>query len=290
VYGGHKGRPHHYYKSGQVNELWKLDLDSPEKWEVVTKGPHLQGLAMVAYGGKLYRVGGFAAHNEEDEEHDLRSVADVVRFDPQTSQWESLAPLPESRSSHDAVLIGDKLYVVGGWQLSGEEENWHTTAWVADLSEEGITWKQLPTPPFQRRALSLGHLQGKLYVIGGMQQERGPTTRVDVFDPNSGQWSRGPSLLDPKPDTESGEGDEGMEGFGSSAYTVEDQLFVSAYSGNLQCLESNTNEWRVVQQLKEDRFFHRMLPFRQRLLLVGGASMRSGKRLYLEAVELSSLK
>jgi len=33
-----------------------------------------------------------------------------------------------------------------------------------------------------------------------------------------------------------------------------------------------------------------MLPFNGRLLLVGGASMRVGKRLHFETVELSSLK
>jgi hypothetical protein len=286
VYGGHKGRPHHYYKSGQVNELWQLDLNSGASWEVVTKGPHLQGLALVAHGGKLYRVGGFAAHNDEDEQHDLRSVADFSRFDPQTKQWESLTPLPEPRSSHDAVVIGDSLYVVGGWQLSGAEENWHTTAWVADLAAEKIAWRQLPTPPFQRRAIALGHLGGKLYVIGGMQQEGGPTTRVDVFDPASSKWSPGPGLIDPKSDADA---DEGMEGFGSSACTVAGQLFVSTYGGNLQCLDGSAEKWRVTRQLKEDRFFHRMLLHNDHLLQVGGASMRAGKRLGIEVVELSPL-
>ena len=43
-------------------------------------------------------------------------------------------------------------------------------------------------------------------------------------------------------------------------------------------------------QLKEDRFFHRMLAFDKRLVLVGGASMQYGKRLGLEEVRLGNLK
>ena len=105
VYGGHFGRPHHYSNTSQSDELSRLNLRRPADWETIAKGPRLQGLAMVAHGGKLYRVGGFTAHNEEDDDHDLRSVADFVRFHPETGKWESLPSLPEPRSSHDAVVI-----------------------------------------------------------------------------------------------------------------------------------------------------------------------------------------
>ena len=287
VYGGHFGRAHHYSNTSQSNELSRLNLRNPARWETIAKGPRLQGLAMVSHGGKLYRVGGFTAHNQENADHDLRSVADFARFDPQTKQWESLPPLPEPRSSHDAVVIHDKLYVAGGWQLGGEEAKWHETAWAADLSQEQILWEPLPRPPFQRRALSLGRLNGRLYVVGGMQERGGPTTRVDVFDPVSGKWSHGPSLIDPLANAERR---KGMEGFGSATHTMDGRLFVSTYSGNIQVLAPADPTWHVATKLEDDRFFHRMLPFDNRLVLVGGASMQFGKRLHLETVELSNLK
>ncbi|MDE2928982.1 MAG: hypothetical protein OXT71_21560 [Acidobacteriota bacterium] len=46
--------------------------------------------------------------------------------------------------------------------------------------------------------------------------------------------------------------------------------------------------WRIAARLQDDRFFHRMLPYGRRLLLVGGASMRSGKRLHFETIVPSS--
>ena len=287
VYGGHFGRAHHYSNTSQSDQLSRLNLRTPGDWETIARGPRLQGLAMVAHGGKLYRAGGFTAHNDEGDEHDLRSIADFVRFVPETGKWESLADLPEPRSSHDAVVIRDRLHVVGGWRLGGEKPVWHETAWTADLSKDEITWTRLPDPPFLRRALALGRLDGKLYVIGGMQQEGGPTTRVDVFDPATGKWSEGPSLIDTLAEAERG---KGMEGFGASVHTLDGRLIVSTYNGNVQVLERGGGEWKIAARLKDDRFFHRMLPFDNRLLLVGGASMRSGKRLHFEAVELSSLK
>ena len=287
VYGGHFGRAHHYSNTSQSNHLSRLNLRKPGDWEIVAQGPRLQGLAMVAHGGKLYRAGGFTAHNNEGDEHDLRSIADFVRFVPETAKWESLAKLPEPRSSLDAVVIQDTLYVVGGWRLGGEKPVWHKTAWMADLSKDEIAWTRLPDPPFLRRALTLAHLDGKLFVIGGMQQKGGPTTRVDVFDPASGKWSQAPGMIDTRADADRG---KGMEGFGASAYTLGGRLIVSTYNGNVQVLEPGGGDWKIAARLEDDRFFHRMLPHENRLLLVGGASMRSGKRLHFEAVELSSLK
>lgn len=274
LYGGHFGRAHHYSNTSQSDELRRLNLKHPQKWETVAKGPRLQGLAMVAHDGMLYRIGGFTAHNDEGEKHDLRSVRDFVRFDPRTKKWEQLPPLPEPRSSHDAVVIDNKIYVVGGWSL-GEPSKWHDTALVVDLSRDKLKWQQLPKPPFRRRALSLGEFDDKLYVIGGMQEKGGPTTRVDVFDPARNKWARGPKLPG-----------EGMEGFGSSAFAHDGKLFVSTYGGNLRRLDRGADDWQTAKELDEDRFFHRMLPFEDQLILVGGASMQEGKRLRIESVKL----
>ena len=63
-------------------------------------------------------------------------MADVARFDPKTKQLESLTQLPEPRSSHDAVVIGDKLYVAGGWQpgvIVEEERGGWTSVFVPDV-------------------------------------------------------------------------------------------------------------------------------------------------------------
>ncbi|MEZ6110734.1 MAG: kelch repeat-containing protein [Pirellulaceae bacterium] len=268
IYGGHTGGAHSYSKLEQGDELLRLDLKHPTQWESIAKGPHLQGLAMVAHGKQLYRVGGFTAMNEKGEEHHLVSQNDAARFDLTDKKWHELPELPEPRSSHDAAVVGDKLYVVGGWQLRGEEDShWHTTAYLMDLKSETPAWEAIPEPPFQRRAIAAAAHQGKLYVIGGMQEDGGPTTRVDVFDPESGKWTQGPSL----------QGDP-MNGFGSSAFAVGGKLCVSTLKGDLQRLSDDGKSWTVVRKLDNARFFHRMLPLGDnQLLFVGGANMESGK-------------
>ena len=278
IYGGHTGRAHAYYKEAQANTLWRLDLKKPKAWESLGDGPGLQGLAMVAHGGKLYRIGGFTAKNKDGEEGDLWSQAAVARYDPATKRWQEVSPLPEPRSSFDAAVLGDKIYVIGGWQMQGDgETKWHKTAHVLDLSANSPVWKALPEPPFQRRALSVAAHDGKVYAIGGMQPKKGgPTTRVDIYDPSTGKWSQGPGLVG-----------EGMEGFGSSAFAVGKALYVSTISGKLQRLAEDGKSWKVVRQLERARFFHRMLPLSdEQLLSVGGGSMTKGRYEQLDVIEV----
>jgi N-acetylneuraminic acid mutarotase len=277
IYGGHTGRAHEYYSEAQANTLWRLDLKNPKAWESLGNGPRLQGLAMVAHAGKIYRIGGFTAKNNEGEEKDLWSQAGVACFDPATKQWQDLPPLPEPRSSFDAAVLGDQIYVIGGWSmLGGGETTWLKTAYVLDLSETPLQWKSLPEPPFQRRALSVAAHDGKVYAIGGMQESGGPSTRVDVYDPVSQSWSRGPDL-----------NGEGMDGFGSSAFAVGDELFVTTYNGSLQRLAADGNSWQSLQKLDRERFFHRLLPLSEnQLLAIGGASMSSGKFEELDVIQV----
>lgn len=278
LYGGHRGRPHHYSIQGQSNQLLCLDLTSPKKWETLAKGPRLQGLAMVAHNGSLYRMGGFTAKNQEEEAQSLWSVSDFARYTPEVSQWEALPPMPVPRSSFDAVVVGNRIYVAGGWSMQGErEKHWHNSAYYIDLEQNPLVWKALPDAPFQRRALSLGELQGKVFAVGGMQEAGGPTTQVSMYDPEKNTWSDAPPLIGGS-----------MDGFGSSAFSVGDVLYVSTYSGKLQKLEPGSEQWELERELRDARFFHRMLPLGNgQLVLVGGANMKIGKFLETEVVRVN---
>jgi hypothetical protein len=277
VYGGHLGGAHEYSDVEQSDHFLKLNLERPEHWEAVGTVPKRTGFPLVAHGGKLYRIGGFVVKNHKDEASNLLSTPDFARFDPQTNRWEDLAPMPAGRSSHDAVVAGDRLFVFGGWELKGGEDRvWHDNGLVADLSEEKIEWREVSVP-FRRRAVSVGEWQGKIVVIGGMQEKGGPTTATSIYDPAADKWADGPELVGEK-----------MDGFGSSAFLCGGQLYVSTYSGKLQRLAKDGSKWEVAGQLAHPRFFHRMLPTDDgRLLIVGGASMETGK---IRALELLTLK
>ena len=278
AYGGNYGSAHEYYNEGQSNDLWALNLAEGTEWKKISTGPRLQGLAMVAHNDLLYRVGGFTAMNKEGEDQNLQSQSTVAQFNPKTSVWNELPPLPEPRSSHDAAVLGDTLYVAGGWNMPGKDKDavWHKTAWTLDLSKEKSLWKAVAAPPFQRRALSLAAWNGKMFCIGGMEMEGGPTTQTSAYDPATNSWSKAPSLLG-----------TGMDGFGTSAFACAGELYVSTISGSLQRLTADNSKWEFVSQFDHPRFFHRMLPWKDAsLIAVGGGNMRTGKVTELDLIKV----
>jgi len=279
--GGHLGPAHEYDFEGQSDRLLRLDLRSPNAWEVVGSVPRRAGLAMVSFGGNAYRTGGFEARNKRGEAADLHSVADFCRFDPATKRWEELPAMPQGRSSHEAIVVGNRLIVVGGWELRGNEPSvWHDSALQVELSLAHPVWEELPKAPFRRRALALGEYKGKVYVLGGMQEHGGPTTTTVILDLATGKWSDGPKLPG-----------EGLEGFGGSAITCAGRLYASTYSGRLWRLSEDGREWQDAGQLARPRFFHRLIcSGDDSLVALGGANMEEGKNLGLELVRPSSQK
>lgn len=274
VYGGHHGDAHSYSQEGQSGDFRRLNLKAPQSWEDLPGGPKLTGLALVTYKGMLYRVGGFTATNKAGEKESIVSQADFARFNPATKTWENLPALPEPRSSLDAAVVGNILYVVGGWNMqAGKDTTWHETAWSVDLSAEKLVWTAIPNPPFQRRAVAVAAFKDKLYVIGGMKQMGGTTMEVGIYDPATKAWSEGPALPG-----------VGMDGFGSSAFATNTTLFATTMSGSLLQLNAAGTAWEFAAQLAKPRFFHRLLSWQgDRVVIVAGASMKSGKITSLEA-------
>jgi N-acetylneuraminic acid mutarotase/uncharacterized GH25 family protein len=274
VYGGHTGTEHNHSAANLSKHFVRVPITGGE-WEELPMQTPLQGLPLVAHDGKLYRVGGLDARNATtDDKEDLHSTTEFAEYDPATEKWTALAPLPAARSSHNAVVIGDKLYVTGGWTLSGSRKGeWLDDSLVYDFNDPAAGWQKLPAQDFKRRALAASQWQGKLAALGGMNAKAKVSRRVDFFDPTSGTWSQGPDL----PGT-------GMSGFGVSAWNLDGALYVSGFNGRVYRLSDDGAKWEKAAKLVQPRFFHQLVPAAtsDALLVVGGAS-RDG---HLDDVEL----
>lgn len=263
VYGGHCVKTHQYSTEAVLGTFHRLRLSDPKAWEELPGGPAIQGLALVAYQNKIYRIGGMQPRNQPGEKADNHSLAGCARFDPATRKWETLPDLPEGRSSHDAVVVGDKLVVVGGWKMNGagKKADWGTTALALDLKQQPLKWQTLQQP-FQRRALTAAAYEGKVYALGGLTPDSGTELTVNVYDPAKNAWTTGPDLPGPR-----------RNGFTPASCVAGGRLYVSAADGKLVRLTAKGNAWEVVGQLKQPRIVHRMVAASDNLLVaVGGAS------------------
>ena len=279
VYGGHTGEEHEHSAANLSAHFRRIQLDGGKEWQDLPMQTHLQGLPLVAHGGKIYRVGGLNNRNAtKDDKEDLHSTDEFAEYDPATNKWTALAPLPAARSSHNAAVIGDRLYVVGGWKLDGKSPGtWQPDALVYDFNDAKAGWQKLPLPEFKRRALAAGVWKGKLFALGGMDEKAKPSLRVDFFDPQSGKWSQGPKLPG-----------VGMAGFGVSAWNLDGDLYVCGLRGVLYRLNDTGSAWEEAGKLETPRFFHQLVPGPHgSLLVVGGASM-NGHLATIERIELKT--
>ena len=279
VYGGHTGEEHAHSRDNLSNHFRRIAIEGDRSsgegaWEELPMEIALQGLPLVAHGGKIYRVGGLTFRNAADDEPDMHSVAEFACFDPATNKWSALPPLPEARSSHDAVVIGNTIYVVGGWTLAGGSKGeWLSTAWSYDLSDPQAEWQAVASPTFKRRALAAARWNRQLVAIGGMDDNANVSRRVDALDPATGEWTRLPDL----PRSQ-------MAGFGVSAWNLDGKLLVSGADGVVHQLADDGAKWESAGKLATGRFFHRLMPgVDSTLLAVAGASVDDGHLATIES-------
>lgn len=282
IYGGNTGKAHEFHRECIKGDFFRLRLPDGDKWETLPTDQPLLGAPMAAHDGWVYRVGGMEARNEKGAKNDLHSTDVVRRYHPNTGKWETLPSLPETRSSHDIAIFGDKLYAGGGWKLTGGGDgedsrgDWHKTLLWLDLKAPDKGWHTEPQP-FQRRAIAMVVQGNRLWFLGGMDSKDEPSSEVDWYEPATNTWGKGPVLPDGN-----------MAGFGMAACAAGDAVLASPLSGKVYSLSGDAKTWKEVTKLAKARFFHRLLPITNDQLVAVGGSSRKGQIPELELVSLKA--
>lgn len=255
VIGGYFGQPHNYSHAGQSVDFFRFDTATGALDALSPMPQGRQSLTLTAVNGRLYRAGGMVAKNDPDEPADLHSLPEFMRYDADDATWVALPSMPSPRSSHDAVAIGQDLYVVGGWQMSGGPGNarWHDTMVIYNTAE--ARWRSIPAP-FRRRALAVAALGEDLVAIGGMTEDRKVSAEVDIFDRRTESWRKGPSFPG--------------SAFGVAATSVNGTVFASGQDGVMYRLDPNASSWVEAGTLAFNRFFHQLVAADGKLVALGG--------------------
>lgn len=274
LFGGHLGRTHEHHSGVLSGNLVRLPLDGGGEPEILARSQPLQGTALVALPGGLLRIGGMTAKNRREDPEDLHSVPGVEFYDPAEAAWTAWPPLPAGRSSHDAAASGTLVAVAGGWTLAGREAEpaFARTLLLLDASDPQAGWREIEQP-FERRAVAVAILDGRVWIAGGMDSAGRASRRVDVYDIETGAWSQGPDLPG--------------GGFGAAACVCGGDLVVGLADGGLYRLPAGGAAWRPAGWLLFRRYFHRILPAGEGRLLAAGGASRDG---HLGTAEILSLR
>lgn len=259
VLGGYSGPPHNYSKRDQSADFARYDL-AARRWEKLPSIGPIQSAVLVNDGRHVYRVGGMRALNEAGQPENMHSLGDVARFDPATGAWQALDSLPVPRSSHQALVVGTTLYVIGGWKLAGAsyDSEYQQTLLSCDLSQPKCAWQSRPMP-FATRAMGAAEYNGKLYVLGGLTPDGG-SDAVHVYDIASETWTAGPAL--PK------------DNLTICAAVYGERLYANGADGTVYRLSPDGQSWEPGAKLQFPRMFHQLVSSSAGLVVLGGIPSR----------------
>ena len=164
----------------------RMEVYDPSTNEWTTAAPMPIGrhhFGMAALAGKIYISGGLPDWT--------RYTNTCFVYDPATDSWSPIAPLPISLATHGMAALDGKLYVVGGNDapIGGGP----MTMYVYDPTTD--TWDDSLEPmPTGREHLAVVPAEGKLYVLGGRIQQGANLAIVEIYDPATNSWTRGPDM------------------------------------------------------------------------------------------------
>ncbi len=149
-----------------------------------TAGPSsliARGLSATAVvSGKLYIAGGTASG--------YSNFADLEIYDSVANSWSIGASLPSQRTSAGGAALNGKFYVFGGY-VGPSAYNNTITASVQIYDPVSNTWALGTAMPAPRASMAVGVLNGKAYVIGGVDSNSSYQNSVLVYDPVTDSWS-----------------------------------------------------------------------------------------------------
>ena len=164
------------YEYDPLSDIWTQKVLMPS-----ARG----GTVALPHDGKIYIAGGNPTPNGS-------LCLDV--YDPETDLWQSRAPMPHYLWGGWGVAggaVGDKLYVIGGYNWPNHEENY-----CREYDITADNWSLKTPMPTAVEWMNAAVFNDKIYVVAG-QYGTGTHTLLDyiqIYNPSNDSWDIIPGL------------------------------------------------------------------------------------------------
>ena len=262
-----------YLLGGRRIEPVSIFNAETETWTKGTKPPlelhHFQGFS---YKGNVYVAGAFTGGFPYET-----PVKDIYRYDVQQDSWSKEIKMPKGRErgAGGAVVLNDKLYLVGG--LTNGHWDGHVK-WFDVYDFKTEKWEELPDIPRYRDHFNAVILHDKLYLIAG-RKTSGSTeqyfdlteNKIDVFDFKTAEWSTLETTLP-------------TERAGNAAIAVGDEIIIAGGESNahkkahheVEALNVLTGVWKTYPSLNRGRHGTQLIYYQGELYIASGCGNRGG--------------
>jgi N-acetylneuraminic acid mutarotase len=223
-------------------------------WTVIGQmaGPRTD-IGITETGGKIYIMGGQAEGRTDSPM--------AQEYDPATSKFRDLAPMPKGASHVGVAAMNGKIYVAGGFLANVHKDPQNQ---AAEYTITTNTWRVLPGLSSPRGAVGAAAVGGKLHVIAGRGPDGKTVTTHDVFDVATGKWS----LAAPLPVARDHLGVIAVDGKiyvigGRTDQTVDNTGITDVY-------DPSTDKWTTLAPMPTKRSSGTVTLYRGRIMFVGG--------------------
>ncbi len=244
-----------FFSSAPINDIHYghigLCIGSGEVAHVRTEGNvSVDGIGDVVDLSYIYTYDGWAYPSEE-------WVAGEAKL-----QWKTMQSMPTPRAWAPAVVLGGKIYVVGGCS-SSEKQQFQNEVSNLEVYDPALdSWAVLPSMPTPRVGPAAAAVGNKIYVIGGFNRSSWSANPVmEIYDVSSGTWSRGPDK--PTPCS------------WAAAAVWHDKIYVlggvgHGYLSTCEMFNPTTNRWRSCSSFSGGRYLSAAATVGDRIYLIGG--------------------
>ena len=113
------------------------------------------------------------------------------------SYWSTGKGMSEDRNELTAVLFDDWIFAMGGEDIAsggGQKD----TVELYDIAKDEWIENNIPPMPLPLDHTASAVYEGKIYVVGGFLENKVPTDKLFIYDPQKNEWQDGKSLPSPR--------------------------------------------------------------------------------------------
>ncbi|XP_021112046.1 kelch-like protein 6 isoform X1 [Heterocephalus glaber] len=176
---------------------------------------------------------------------------DVWKYNSSINKWIQIEYLNIGRWRHKMVVVGGKVYVIGGFDGLQRINN------VETYDPFHNCWSEVAPLPIHVSSFAATSHKKKLYVIGGGPNGKLATDKTQCYDPSTNKWTLKAAMP--------------VEAKCINAVSFRDRIYV--VGGAMRALYAYTpleDSWSLVTQLSHERASCGIAPCNNRLYITGG--------------------
>jgi len=199
----------------------------------------------------------------EIEESKVEAETGKIDITPATEPteeiWESLAPMPTPRTEVMAIPVGERIYVIGGFDKDGRGTN---TVEVFDTINN--SWKAVSPIPEELHHVGATAHNEEIYIVGGYKNGWQPSDLLFIYNTVTDTWNVGPPMPTAR-------GALTAQFIGNTLYAVGggDRIALSVN----EAFDTKTNSWQTKASMPTARDHLTSAVVGEKMFVIGGRVM-----------------